>query len=216
MADAVRYTRRLIEVDLPIRQISEHARRRQGHLAGLHMWWARRPASACRAVLIAALLPDPTDPTCPQSFIRSAASQLKSIRDRRGGQVRDWNNPSDLRDGLLEFVAQFSSWDNSNDPDFIKTTRELIAAAHSGLGPSISGHPLVVDPFAGGAAIPLEALRIGADAYARDLNPVSVLINKTVLEYAPEFGERLPIEVERWGRKLLSKVQERLGRYYPS
>jgi len=111
------YPRRLIEVDLPIKRISAHARReksiRHGHIRALHIWWARRPLAACRA---------------------------------------------------------------------------LTQAAHEALGGEPGTRPLVVDPFAGVGAIPLEALRVGADAFASDLNPAAVLLNKVVLEYIPKYG----------------------------
>src|SRR6266542_6357037 len=100
------YPKRLIEVDLPIKRISEHARReksiRHRHISTLHIWWARRPLAACRAVILAALWPDPADPLCPQRFRQEAAARLRALRDRRGGPRRDWDNPLELRAALLD------------------------------------------------------------------------------------------------------------------
>jgi adenine-specific DNA methylase len=85
------HPRRLIEVDLPIRKISDHARRekslRHGHISTLHLWWARRPLAACRAVVLAALWPDPR---CPERFRKAAGDKLSALRDARGGKVYDW------------------------------------------------------------------------------------------------------------------------------
>src|SRR6202051_2460771 len=93
--------KRLIEVDLPIKRISAHARReksiRHGHLSTLHIWWARRPLAVCRAVILAALWPDPADPNCPISFCKEAAHRMRTHRDRRGGPTRNWENPLELR-----------------------------------------------------------------------------------------------------------------------
>src|SRR5207244_9836127 len=105
----------------------------------------------------------------------------------------------DIRYALLDFIADFSNWDASASPTFLETARALTQAAHESLGGIPGTRPLVVDPFAGGGSIPLEALRIGADAFASDLNPVAVLLNKVVLEYIPKYGQRLAVEVRKWG-----------------
>src|SRR2546428_4638525 len=85
------YPKRLIEVDLPIKRISEHARReksiRHGHISTMHIWWARRPLAACRAVICAALWPDPADPLCPQSFRDDASRKLCGQRDRKSTRL---------------------------------------------------------------------------------------------------------------------------------
>ena len=86
-------------------------------------------------------------------------------------------------------------------PAFLETARALTQAAHEALGGAPGTRPLVVDPFAGGGSIPLEALRVGADAFASDLNPVAVLLNKVVLEYIPKYGQRLADEVRKGGRR---------------
>lgn len=237
------YPKRLIEVDLPIRRISAHARReksiRHGHISTLHIWWARRPLAACRAVICAALWPDPADERCPQAFRDAAAGALVAFAARAresaelGALVREswtrWNrttavslkpgNPGhwgELRYALLDFIADFANWDASANPAFLETARALTAAAHEALGGEQGTRPLVADPFAGGGSIPLEALRVGADAFAGDLNPVAVLLNKVVLEYIPRHGARLAEEVRRWGAWIRERAAEELAAFYPN
>lgn len=162
------YPKRLIEVDLPIKKISEHARReksiRHGHISTLHIWWARRPLAACRAVICAALWPDPADQLCPEKFRRDAAALMKRFFDQMGTDGRDFNDPMVLRGALLDFIADFANWDNSTKKEYLETSRALTQSAHEALGGAPGTKPLVVDPFAGGGSIPLEALRVGADA----------------------------------------------------
>ena len=219
MSNERRYPRRLIEVDLPIKEISAHARReksiRHGHISTLHIWWARRPLAACRAVLCAALWPDPAGPLCPERFRREAAEAMRAWRDGHGGKARDWAKPGEVREALLGFIAEFANWDNSSNKNFLETARLLTQAAHESLGGALATRPLVVDPFAGGGAIPLEALRIGADAFASDLNPVAVLLNKVVLEHIPKHRTRLAEEVRRWGAWVKVQAEADLGRFYP-
>ena len=93
-----------------------------------------------------------------------------------------------LRYALLDFIADFANWDNSTVPAYLETARGLTQAAHEALGGEPGTRPLVVDPFAGGGSIPLEALRVGADAFASDLNPVAVLINKAMIEIPPKWS----------------------------
>ena len=214
-----RYPRRLIEVDLPIKEISAHARRekdmRLGHVPSLHIYPAARPPAACRAVLCATLWPDPADPLCPGRFREDAAEAMRTWRDRRGGYARDWAKPEEVREALLAFIAEFANWDNSTNDDFLKTVRRLTQTAHEALGGVAGSRPLVVDPFAGGGAIPLEALRVGADAFASDLNPVAVLLNKVVVEYIPKYGDQLTSEVQRWCTWAQRKAKEELEVFYP-
>jgi len=238
------YPKRLIEVDLPIKRISAHSRReksiRHGHISTLHIWWARRPLAACRAVICAALWPDPADPLCPQDF-RDKASKLitgfanAAVTDRALGESCDhhtwvkwqalvksggldsrkeaqWNV---LRFALLDFIADFANWDNSTVQEYLDTSRALTQAAHEALGGAAGTRPLVVDPFAGGGSIPLEALRVGADAFASDLNPVPVLLNKVVLEYIPKYGQRLADEVCKWGEWITREAEKELSGLYP-
>jgi adenine-specific DNA methylase len=228
------YPKRLIEVDLPIKRISAHARReksiRHGHISTLHIWWARRPLAACRAVICAALWPDPGDPLCPEAF-RAEARRLMgdwaAYQRRWMGEesrvrfVRLSKEPGLLQDGvelrraLLDFIADFANWDNSTVKEYLETSRALTQAAHEALGGAPGTRPLVVDPFAGGGSIPLEALRVGADAFASDLNPVAVLLNKVVLEYIPKYGQRLADEVRKWGAWIKEEAEKELAEFYP-
>ena len=227
--------KRLIEVDLPIRRISAHARReksiRHGHISTLHIWWARRPLAACRAVICAALWPDPADEHCPPAFEEAALKEMlpwttfermallgEESRPRFELARRNpalFDNPIELRKALLDFIADFANWDNSTQPDFLATSRALTQAAHEALGGAPGTRPLVVDPFAGGGSIPLEALRVGADAFASDLNPIPVLLNKVVLEYIPKYGHRLADEVRKWGEWIKAEAEKELAEFYP-
>jgi putative DNA methylase len=214
------YPKRLIEVDLPIKKISEHARReksiRHGHISTLHIWWARRPLAACRAVICAALWPDPADPLCPESFKIEAKKQMEQFWNPTGTTPRIIDNPMELRKALLDFIADFSNWDNSTDERYLNVARTLTQSAHEVLGGEPGTRPLVVDPFAGGGSMPLEALRIGADAYASDLNPVAVLLNKVVLEYIPKYGQNLTDDVLRWGLWVKKEAEKELSEFYPN
>jgi|CZKV01.1.fsa_nt_gi adenine-specific DNA methylase len=229
------YPKRLIEVDLPIKRISAHARReksiRHGHISTLHIWWARRPLAACRAVICAALWPDPTDENCPPAFIKQARKlMLQWITHERQNllsaesrarfeaarqQPEKFDDATELRGALLDFIADFANWDSSTVPEFLATRRALTQAAHEALGGAPGTRPLVVDPFAGGGSIPLEALRVGADAFASDLNPVPVLLNKVVLEYIPKYGQRLADEVRKWGEWIKREAEKELAEFYP-
>ncbi|MBU3968206.1 MAG: DUF1156 domain-containing protein, partial [Euryarchaeota archaeon] len=213
------YPKRLIEVDLPIKKISEHSRReksiRHGHISTLHIWWARRPLAACRAVICAALWVDPADPLCPEKFRRDAAVLMKRFFDPMSTDGRDFNDPMVLRHALLDFIADFANWDNSTKKEYLETSRALTQSAHESLGGAPGTKPLVVDPFAGGGSIPLEALRVGADAFASDLNPVAVLLNKVVLEYIPKYGQCLADEVRKWGEWIKHEAEKELVQFYP-
>ena len=116
---------------------------------------------------------------------------------------------------LLDFIADFANWDNSTDKAFLETARALTQAAHEALGGEPGSRPLVVDPFAGGGSIPLEALRVGADAFASDLNPVAVLLNKVVLEYIPKYGQKLADEVRQLGKWVKEQAEKELGEFHP-
>lgn len=227
--------KRLIEVDLPIRRISEQARReksiRHGHISTLHIWWARRPLAACRAALCALLWPDPADPYCPQTFIDTAKAEMlawtpheryqkMSVASRpRFEQARQdrtvFDQSETLRMALLDFIAEFANWNNSTDADYLATARALTQSAHEALGGIPGTRPLVVDSFAGGGSIPLEALRVGGDAFASDLNPIPVLLNKVILEYVPKYGQRLADEVRKWGQWIKDEAERELAEFYP-
>lgn len=216
---ANQYPKRLIEVDLPIKKISEHARReksiRHGHISTLHIWWARRPLAACRAVICAALWPDPADPLCPEKFRNDCSKIMRRFFDPMGTGARDFDDSVALRIALLDFIADFANWDNSTKIVYLETSRALTQSAHESLGGAPGTKPLVVDPFAGGGSIPLEALRVGADAFASDFNPVAVLLNKVVLEYIPKYGQRLADEVSKWGEWMKQEAAKELSEFYP-
>jgi putative DNA methylase len=249
-----KYPKRLIEVDLPIARISAHARReksiRHGHISTLHIWWARRPLAACRAVICASLWPDPADELCPQAFRDAAVELIKAFANRvfpkrisaeghllsstkhsspeslakweaiaNESLVLNANEPASmlvLRMALLDFIADFANWDNSTNPAFLDTCRALTEAAHAALGGIAGTRPLVLDPFAGGGSIPIEALRVGADAFASDLNPVPILLNKVVLEYIPKYGQRLADEIRKWGKWVQQEAEVELEEYFPN
>ena len=169
--------KRLAEVDFPIAVVSAHSAReksiRHGHPSTLHLWWARRPLAACRAMLLALLLPDPCDKNCPDDFKTKARPLLANVQGKPGPK------DIDLRKAVLKFIGDFSNWDLSANPRYLEVSHGLVRAAHG------EEAPLVVDPFAGGGSIPLEALRLGCGAFASDLNPVACLILKVMLEDIP-------------------------------
>ncbi|MCL6630194.1 MAG: DUF1156 domain-containing protein, partial [Armatimonadetes bacterium] len=194
-------SKRLIEVDFPIRKVSEESVRekniRHGHISTLHIWWARRPLAASRATALAALLPD--DPK--------------------------------RNEYLLDLVKDISPWEAVSQAESprLEEARHLIREAYGGRAPK------VLDCFAGGGAIPLEALRIGCETYALDYNPVAVLLNKAVLEYPQKFGngyygptgipqETLGLDtsdnplldaVRYWGNWVLEEARQELEQFYP-
>ena len=184
--------KKLIEVALPLDAINAASSReksiRHGHPSTLHLWWARRPLAAARAVLFAQLVDDPSD--LPEEF--PTEEEQKKERDRLFGIIEDlvlWENTTNER--VLEKArAEIrKSWrrtctDNRNHP----RAAELFDPDRL---------PAFHDPFAGGGAIPLEAQRLGLESYASDLNPVAVLINKAMIEIPPKFAGRPPVNPER-------------------
>jgi putative DNA methylase len=234
--EEIAYPKRLIEVDLPIKRVSKHARdekdSRCGHIPRLHIYPAARPLAACRAVLCAALWPDPGDPNCPKEFSENAAkemlkwatferlqllsleSQLRFNNARKNPDL--FQDKKELRNALLDFIADFSDWKNLANAEFLKTCHSLTQSAHHALGGVVGTRPLVVDPFAGGGAIPLESLRVGAEACASDSNPLSVIINQVILKYSVKFGQRLADEVTKWGNSVNSDIIRQIGRFYPN
>jgi len=206
--------KRLAEVDFPIAVVSKHSAQeksiRHGHPSTLHLWWARRPLAACRAMLMALLLPDPCDARCPEEF-RTKARELLL-------KMPGWNSPrmnqqvkSDvgLRKAILTFIGDFANWDNAANTEYLAVARALVKAAYP------EETPLVVDPFAGGGSIPLEALRIGCEAFASDLNPVACLILKVMLEDIPRHGPELAEELRRVGKEIKEKAEKELAEFYP-
>lgn len=232
---AERYPKRLIEVDLPIKRISGHSRRektiRHGHISTLHIWWARRPLAACRAVICAALWPDPMDPLCPESF-KVAARRIMTAWALRHAKLAGAESftrllaiqkaptllasDEQLRTALLDFVADYADWANATIPEYLETSRAITKAAHDVLGSSLVARPVVVDPFAGGGSIPIEAMRIGSSVFASDLNPIPVLINQFSLEDAPRYGAELIEQVRKWGNWIRNRAESELSTFYPA
>jgi len=173
--------KRLIEVDFPLKEVSEESVReksiRHGHISTLHNWWARRPLAASRATTYAALVPAPKDE--------------KELREK------------------LKFIAELSKWENSLNEKLIERARKDIREFFGGRTPK------VLDCFAGGGSIPLEALRLGCETYALEYNPVAVLILKAVLEYPQKYGKRLVEDVKKWGQWVYEEAKKEIGRFYP-
>ena len=205
--------KRLAEVDFPIAEVSRHAAReksiRHGHPSTLHLWWARRPLASSRAVLMALLLPDPCDANCPPSFKTDAREALLGMKTRPSGWDEQVKTDEGLRRALLKFIADFANWDNAAKSEFLEAGRALVKAAHP------EETPLVVDPFAGGGSIPLEALRLGCEAFASDLNPVACLILKVMLEDIPRHGPGLAEELRKVGAEIKAKAEKELADLYP-
>jgi putative DNA methylase len=274
---------RLIEVALPIREISAESVRdkslRHGHISTLHLWWARRPLAASRAIVFASIVPDPDHPDCPAEFRQAV---LKYLRDDVPAELKAYRRGRDLkrdpdpykpyadipdtaRNRLLTFIAKWSpewqsfekglakkqpppaemlddrslvKWDTSDPRNeqgraVLAIARELALVANGGKIPTL------LDPFSGGGAIPLEATRLGFQAFANDYNPVAYLILRATCEFPQKFGkpgkrtmEReeygqikreeinvdnvLAYDVEYWAKWILERVRQRIGHLYPS
>jgi adenine-specific DNA methylase len=121
-----------------------------------------------------------------------------------------------VRFALLDFIADLAHWNNQATPEFLETARLLTKAAHVALGGAPDTVPMVVDPFAGGGAIPLEAVRLGLEAFAGDLNPLAVLLNKVVLEFIPKYGARLSERIKALAAEIKRDAATRLAAYYPA
>ena len=169
MASSASGQRKLIEVALPLKVINEEAAReksiRHGHPSTLHLWWARRPLAACRAVLFAQLVDDPS--AHPELFPTEEAQREE-------------------RERLFRLIERLVPWEASNDEAILAEAREEIRRS---CGDEL---PVVFDPFCGGGSIPLEAQRLGLVAHASDLNPVAVLITKALIEIPSRFARLLP------------------------
>ncbi len=235
------YPKRLIEVDLPIKKISEHARREKSTstITGLHLWWARRPLAACRAVVCSTLWPDPFDEYCPLVFVQEATGALLdfNFRARQDSNLGDLCGPSpshwayvtesELRSGssearlrlrtcLLGFIAAFANPKATDHSAFIETARRITHAANRTLLGS-STQAIVLDPFAGGGSIPLEALRAGANAVAGDINPVALLINDVLVRRVPSLRSSLSKDsILNTARCSLIDLERELGGLYPA
>lgn len=210
--------RKLIEVSLPLEKINAESAReksiRHGHPSTLHLWWARRPLAAARAVLFAQLV---DDPSC-----RPEALTIEDDEVREAWIIAE-------RDRLHRLIEELVVWENSGD-------EKLFARAHEEILRDTGGNPPpVLDPFAGGGSIPLEAQRLGLEAHASDLNPVAVLINKALIEIPPKFAGRPPVfpgaaesrlgdwpratglaeDVRRYGEWMRDEAHKRIGHLDP-
>ncbi len=165
--------RKLIEVALPLDAINKASAReksiRHGHPSTLHLWWSRKPLAACRAVLWASLVDDPS----------AHPEQFPTEKDQDAERKR-----------LFRILADLVVWENSSNPDVLGEARVEVERCFP------DGPPAVLDPFAGGGSIPLEAQRLGLKALAGDLNPVAVLINRAMVEVPPRFAGRPPVHPE--------------------
>ena len=207
-------SKKLIEVALPLEAINAEAAReksiRHGHPSTLHLWWARRPLAAARAVIWSSLVDDP-----------SAHPELYPTEEAQNAE----------RQRLFGILEKLVKWENSNDP-------EVLAAAKAEILRSTNNNPpALLDPFAGGGAIPLEAQRLGLEAHAHDLNPVAVMINKAMIEIPPRFAGQVPVnpdsrtrldgatgwqgaqglaaDVQYYGEWMKREAFRRIGHLYP-
>lgn len=208
--------KRLAEVDFPIAEVGSAVLDREkkfpvprGLPSTLHHWWARRPLASSRAILLALLIPDPDDRHCPASFKEQAREILLAMYGRPSSWDRLVDTDDGLRRMLLAFIADFAHWDNAASSPHVEAGRALVRAAYP------EETPLVVDPFAGGGAIPLEALRLGCDTFASDLNPVACLILKVMLEDIPRRGARLADDLQQAGMAVKNAVGRELATLYP-
>jgi len=199
--------KRLAEVDFPIAVVSKFSsaekESRCGHIPKIHIWPAARPTGACRAILLALLLPDPCDSNCPDDFKLKARKLLPQIQGTIGPK------DDDLRKELLQFIGDFASWSLGADAKYVEVGRALVEAAHP------HENPFVVDPFAGGGAIPLEALRLGCDALASELNPMACLIQRVVLGDIPRHGPELADALKRLCEEIKTTARAKLRPFYP-
>ncbi|WP_449045925.1 DUF1156 domain-containing protein [Paracoccus versutus] len=204
------YKKKLIEVAIPLEAINAASAReksiRHGHPSTLHLWWARRPLAACRAVLFAQLVDDPS----------SHPDQFPTHEDQEAERQR-----------LFAIIEDLVKWENSTNEEVLERARAEIRRSCGGVLPP------VYDPFSGGGSIPLEAQRLGLPAYGSDLNPVAVMIGKAMIEIPPKFKDMPPIhpgikarqfyrnaeglaeDVKYYGEWMREKAWERIGHLYP-
>ena len=165
--------KKLIEVALPLEAINAESAReksiRHGHPSTLHLWWARRPLAAARAVIWSSLVDDPSEH--PEQF----PTEEEQNKERQR---------------LFTILEKLVKWENSNDPEILDAAKTEILRSTS------NNPPPLLDPFAGGGAIPLEAQRLGLEAHAHDLNSVAVMINKAMIEIPPKFAGQPPVNPE--------------------
>ena len=228
----IKAPKKLIEVALPLDEINAEAAReksiRHGHPSTLHLWWARRPLAAARAVIFAQMVNDPG----------GERGWSKGLTKEQAAAKREY---------LFNIIRDLVKWENSNNEDVLRRAREAIweswretCAMNKGQpGFDPNKLPAFHDPFAGGGALPLEAQRLGLESYASDLNPVAVMINKAMIEIPPKFAGRKPIgpvpagelppdvfkdwpgatglaeDVRRYGYWMREEAKKRIGHLYP-
>ena len=204
------FRKKLIEVAIPLEAISAASAReksiRHGHPSTLHLWWARRPLAACRAVLFAQLVDDPS--SHPDKF--PTEDTVEEERQR-----------------LFRIIEDLVIWKNSTNEEVLERAR---AEIRKSCGDTL---PPIYDPFSGGGSIPLEAQRLGLPAYGSDLNPVAVMIGKAMIEIPPKFKDWEPVhpggkdrlhfrnaeglaeDVKYYGEWMRKKAHQRIGHLYP-
>ena len=231
--EQVKTRKKLIEVALPLEAINVASAReksiRHGHPSTLHLWWARRPLAAARAVLFAQMVDDPS-------------SRPELFPDPED-QVRE-------RQRLFGIIEDLVKWENTTNETVLEAARQEIRQSWRRTCEDNQDHPRAAelfnpdqlpafhDPFAGGGSIPLEAQRLGLEAYASDLNPVAVLINKAMIEIPPKFAGRSPVnpesrqgkgstdavwkgatglaeDVRYYGKWMRNEAEKRIGHLYP-
>jgi len=203
--------KKLIETSLPLEAINAASAReksiRHGHPSTLHLYWSRKPLATARAVLFAQLVDDPA----------SRPEEFPTVESQDAERAR-----------LHALMEKLIIWENSNDEKLLEQAREEIRKSNNGKLPA------VVDPFAGGGSIPLEAQRLGLESHASDLNPLAVLINKSLIEIPPKFAgwspvfpgvaeeqsswlraEGLAADVQHYGQWLRDEAEKRIGHLYP-
>jgi len=204
----IKSPKKLIEVALPLDDINAAAAReksiRHGHPSTLHLWWARRPLAAARAVLFAQLVNDP-----------GYQRELGHGVNKKEAEIK--------REKLFQIIRDLVKWENTNNEEVLDRAREAIWESWRETCRLNRNHPLATklfnsealpafhDPFAGGGAIPLEAQRLGLESYASDLNPVAVMINKAMIEIPPKFAGQAPVGPLPDGEKQQSMIEDWAG-----
>ena len=189
--DSMTHEKKLIEVALPLDAINKASAReksiRHGHPSTLHLWWARRPLAAARAVIFSQMV---DDPSAHPDLFPSAKAQEERQR-------------------LFRIIEDLVLWENTTNEKVLQQARDEIWQSWRRACAENADHPRAKelfdryklpafhDPFAGGGSLPLEAQRLGLEAYASDLNPVAVLINKAMIEIPPKFAGRPPVCLTR-------------------
>jgi putative DNA methylase len=220
------HRKKLIEVALPLEAINAASAReksiRHGHPSTLHLWWARRPLAAARAVIFTSLVDDPDSLEAPEAFVEACKTLPK------GPNATGEDTP---RMRLFDFIERLVTWEATTDEAILEQARELIRLSTDG------NPPPLLDPFAGGGSIPLEAQRLGLEAHASDLNPVAVMINKAQIEIPPRFANQPPVnprdreqmdsstgwkgaaglaaDVRYYGEWMRERAWEKIGHLYP-